>query len=819
MAVNGALIRIRSGRAERMMGGDFYALTPARSGGIYALRTDAILHVGDGSIKTVYTFDTGVTPAHGKSLVETAAGLWVGTRNHGVALVRDGRIEFFGTREGLSSGAPDEFFVDREGSVWVGTPLGLHRFREPLAYLLSAEDGLPPGMPLVVYGDSRGGLWISSSARTARIDLESHQIKSYDSTYGNIVEDKAGRIWLSSAGKVGFLRDRRFFSVLNVGPGDRIPICSLQLDSEGDVWALSNDQGLYKIAKGRAEKQEDSQGSKRFLLSKTKGLWIGLSNGRVVRILNGRRTVFGPESGLPGNEVLAIREVGDSLWFGSYKGLARWRNGKWTTWTVDHGLPGDGGVYEIATDDQNRFWLMTDGGILVVHRDELERTPDAQPRRFPYLRIGSLDRVLAHRGGIANSPRVTKGSDGRLFFATWDSIAVVDPARISEQSFIPPIVLETVLVNRRPLPPNAPTRFVAPEDIQFEYTSLSLRNPENVRFRYRLEGFDKDWVEAGAQRRAWYGALKPRSYRFRVIGSGSEGVWNETGAAYAFEVVAPFYETGPFVFALVGCVVASIWLTHRYRIRLATDRIRLRLAAREEERSRIARDIHDSFLQGIHGVSLALFAAMEKAETRPEEVRPLLDRSMEMVVYSTDQARKMLTALRTGQQPSEPLVPRLESMSVRESALHRSSPPVSIRSEGTQRLLTPEADEDVYLIASEMLRNALQHSKARNIRIEVTFSAELFRLSVADDGIGIPAEVREQGKRGHFGLLGIRERAARHSGIFTLDSSSSRGTVMTLTIPAHRAYSPQPTLGLLNLTRKLHLDAKRTITGIVTPPD
>ena len=732
--------------------------------------------------------------------------------------MRDRKIECFGTREGLSSGAPDEFFVDREGSVWVGTPLGLHRFREPLAYLLSADDGLPPGMPFVVYHDRRGRLWISSSVRTARIDLKSHQIKAYDSTYNNIVEDKAGRIWVSSAGKVGFLRDRRFFSVLNLGSGDRIPICSLQVDSQGDVWALSKDQGLYKIVGGRPEKQEDSHGSRRFLLSKTKGLWIGLSDGRVVRIANGQQTVFGPESGLPGDEVLAIREVGDALWFGSFKGLARWRNGKWTTWTVEHGLPGDGGVYEIATDDQNRFWLMTDGGILVVRRDQLDRTPDGEPKRISYLRIGSLDRVLAHRGGMVSSPRVTKSSDGRLFFATWDSIAVVDPARISEQSFIPPIVLETVLVNRRQLPPDAPARFVAPEDIQFDYTSLSLRNPENVRFRYRLEGYDKDWVEAGAQRRAWYGALKPRSYRFRVIGSGSEGVWNETGAAYAFQVVAPFYETGPFMFALVACVGASIWLVHRYRVSLATERIKLRLLAREEERSRIARDIHDSFLQGIHGVSMALFAAMEKAETRPEGVRPLLDRSMEMVTYSTDQARKMLSALRNGQQPAEPLVSRLELLSVRESALHRNPPPVSIASEGTPRLLTPEADEDVYLIASEMLRNALQHSKAKAVRIEVTFSAELFRLSVADDGIGIPAEIRQRGKDRHFGLLGMRERVAGHSGVLTLDSSGGQGTVVAMTIPAYRAYAPESArIGLLSLTRKLYLAARRTIAGSINP--
>jgi hypothetical protein len=192
--------------------------------------------------------------------------------------------------------------------------------------------------------------------------------------------------------------------------------------------------------------------------------------------------------------------------------------------------------------------------------------------------------VVPHSGGITTTPRIAKGADGRFFFATFDSIAVVDPAHISEQAFVPPIVIEEVLVNRKPVEQGAPARFVEPEDVQFEYTSLSLRNPENVRFRYRLEGYDKDWVEAGAQRRAMYGSLKPGSYRFQVIGSGGEGLWNNVGASYGFQIAAPFYKTPLFLLAMAATFATLLLLTYRYRLGLEAKRIRMRMEVQAEER-------------------------------------------------------------------------------------------------------------------------------------------------------------------------------------------------------------------------------------------
>ena len=415
-AVHEGLLRIRDGRAVTVLKGYFWALAPAASGGIYALAKDSLLHVSASSISTVARLDAGIVPSSGAVLTGTSEGIWFGTAGKGVGLLRRGRFEFFGRQQGLSSDSVTTVMADREGSVWVGTPLGLHRFRKPLAYLMSEADGRPSGLPVFVLHDSRNALWIGTSVRTVRIDGTTGKKSFLEGRYDSIGEDGSGRIWLGGADSLGYFDGEGVRPVRDTAGRAISQVHSFQRGEKGSLWALARQNGLYRIDGIVPELQTPLQSTSHFLVSGKYGVLGYRRPVGIFRMVNGVEVPFGPITSSPVATVHTFYEDGDSLWIGAADGLYRYRNGKWTVWTAGNGLPGEGGVFEIVSDSQKRLWLMSAGGILVLNRGQFDRTPDGKPGRLDYLRIGSFDRVLPHIGGIATSPRVTIDRDGKVFF-------------------------------------------------------------------------------------------------------------------------------------------------------------------------------------------------------------------------------------------------------------------------------------------------------------------------------------------------------------------------------------------------------------------
>ena len=280
-----------------------------------------------------------------------------------------------------------------------------------------------------------------------------------------------------------------------------------------------------------------------------------------------------------------------------------------------------------------------------------------------------------------------------------------------------------------------------------------------------------------------------------MIGSGSDGVWNDQGASWAFRIAAPFYKTPLFFLAVGLSIAAVVWMFYRYRMQLVAERVRLRMQAQNDERLRIAQAMHDSFLQGIQGSSLMVYAAMEKIEPGSQEARTLLERALRLVEYSTEQARDMLVSLRangrtngltSGPAPrsrEQTLLSRLQSVAESEAALYPDPPVVSVESTGSDDCLSAPATEDVFLIAAEALRNALRHARAKRVLISLDFGPQDLELTIADDGVGISEEVRERGRDGHFGLRGMRERAERNAGILKIECPEGQGTKLCLSLP------------------------------------
>jgi signal transduction histidine kinase/ligand-binding sensor domain-containing protein len=774
------LFRIRDDRAELIVRQPFFALAATSRGGILASQDARIMHVTDRGVTLLATLTGGVTGGNGSLMAEREGNIWLGTRSHGIALVR-------GSDAGTSSGPDDagagtvmKVFIDRENTVWMGTSLGLHRFRRPLVGLLTPRDGVR-GMPMFVMHHSRGDLFFGSP-RMFRLGAPGLEPVAIPGVFRAAAEDRQGVVWLATAEDIGVLNHDRFSAVVT-RDGLRVAgVFAIRRDESGTLWALSTQSGLYRIDNGRPQLVHAVTGlGSEFVVSRQLGHWVARDSDGVLRSPSG---VSPPErvAGAP-RRVHAMVHDGDSIWMGSEGGLSRWRNGVWTNWTSAHGLPRDGLVTEVMPDG-DRFWLVGRGGILVLPRKQLEMTPDEAPQTLTFIRIGELDRVSPHLGGLQPSPRVTRGRDGTLYFATRDAIAVIDPSQVTESSLRPAILIDSVEADHQPLALAGSPRLVAPERIQFDYTSLSLRSPENIRFRYRLEGHDADWIEAGRQRRVTYNALPPGHYRFRVIGSSGEGVWNLDGASFSFSVAPVFWRTWWFTAAAVVAFGLVLFTGYRYRLHQMARDMDLRFEARLAERNRIAQDLHDSLLQGTIAATLHLQMASDRLGDHDPAKVPV-QRGLQLLERVMAEGRATVQGLRA-QSGTADLIQRISQRAGELADL--SAVDLRISVDGSARPLTAAVREEATHIICEALINAIRHAGSERIDISVGYSSTAFACAVRDHGKGMTASVAAEGIPGHWGLAGMRERARNIGGNLSIVSHPGGGTSVELSIPSPLAF-------------------------------
>lgn len=774
------LFRIRDDRAELLAStGTLLALAPSSQGGILGNQQTRIVHIRNGEVVPIAMLGT-VTASNGDLLVEVDGVIWVGTRSRGIALIRHGEVETSGGPDDIGTGVATCVFVDREGTVWMGTSLGLQRFRRPLVRLLTPREGIA-GMPLFVYGDRRGGL-ILDAPRLVRVADGRAEPMAADPTFWSVAEDSRGDIWAATPGDIGIIRHGRFVPV-TAGDGTHLAkVYAIRRDDDGGLWALSQETGLYQIQDGRPRLVHPGHFGSEFVVSRKTGHWIDLIGHGVARSPDG----VVPPSPVEGGpqRVHGMVAEGDAIWVASEEGLSRWQKGTWTTWTAAHGLPASGQVYEILPHSDGRLWLMTRGGILVVPRAQLDAAPPGAPSPLQFIRIGALDRIAPHVGGIQGSPRITLATDGTLYFATRDTVAAIDPSQISESSLRPAIVIEDVQADYHPLALDETPRLVEPNRLQFDYTSLSLRSPENIRFRYWLEGYDAGWIEAGSQRRVTYDALRPGSYRFRVIGSGSEGVWNLDGASFAFSVAPIFWRTWWFQATALATAALFIFGGYRYRLRRISRDLQVRFDERLAERTRIARDLHDSLLQGTIAASLHLQIAEDRLRDDHVAKAPV-QRGLQLLTQVMDEGRATVHGLRL--QPVAGDLSAQVSDRARELA-DLDSVDFRVTVDGRVRALNTALRDEVTHVACEAVINAVRHAAAARIEVALEYSPSRFRCIVSDDGKGMTRETSAEGSAGHWGLAGMRERAQRMGATLRIDSQPGGGTSVELSIPSQVAF-------------------------------
>ena len=485
------------------------------------------------------------------------------------------------------------------------------------------------------------------------------------------------------------------------------------------------------------------------------------------------------------------------LWAATQAGVSRLKDGRIATLTSRNGLPCDT-IHWTMEDDDHSFWLYTACGLVRITRSEMDAWIADPNHRIETTVWDAADGVrLRSFAASEYGPRVAKGTDGKIWFLTGEGVQVVDPRHLAVNKLPPPVRIEQIVADRKIYWQNVPGVPVSnmrlparTHDLQIDYTALSLVAPEKVHFKYKLEGQDSDWREVVNDRQVQYSNLAPGPYRFRVIACNNSGVWNEQGDTLEFSIAPAYYQTNWFR-ALCACLfLVLLWAAYQWRVRQLRHEFEMTLDARVGERTRIARELHDTLLQSAHGVLLRFQTVSQLLPERPTEAKDKLDSAIEQTADFITEARDEVQGLRDSTTQTNDLALAISTLGeelAADSTGHR--PAFRVAVEGQSRDLHPILRDEVYKIAAEALRNAFLHANAKQVEVEIRYDDERFRLRVRDDGKGIDAAVLSaQSREGHYGLPGMRERATLIGGKLTIWSEVDAGTEVELRLPADIAY-------------------------------
>ena len=759
--------------------------------------------------------------------------------------------------ESLDSNAILSVYRDRGGVLWVGTEnagLNLLNFRQQefgyQGHSPSDPNSLSPGRVKALYEESNHVLWIGFFPRALdRLDRTTGAITHYVPKPGNektlgeganvddIYKDAAGNLWVAGGG-CGLVRfDERTgrFKHYRHKPGDPHSLLSDNVlviygDRSGQMW-VGQQRGISRFDPATdgfinyrpdPDNPDDSANWIEAIHQDRSGtMWLGTFGGALLRFDDKTKTFFSypPDSHNPhrlnGGGVTAIHEDRQgTLWVGAFDGLYRFhsQDASFTRYTEAEGLPSST-IRCIAEDGVGRLWLSTQKGI----------------SRFD-LQTETFRNYDASDGLQSNefSTGCYQARDGEIFFGGSNGFNAFSPNNVQDNSYVPPIVITSFKIFNKPVPIAAKSvlRKAIPyvdsltlsyrESVfSFEFAALSYANSHKNRYRYKLEGFEPEWNEVGSrQRLATYTNLNPGKYVFRVQGSNSDGVWNEEGVSLPLVITPPWWKTNWFRALSTVVFVSLLWAAYQFRVRQLNRQFEMTLEARVGERTRIARDLHDTLLQSFQGLVFRFQAARFQLPDRPEQASDALDSALISADQAIAEGRGAIQELRSESFKQSDLEQMLLA-AARELASSQngknSAPPLRVIVEGQRRAKRPMIREEIYRIARELLRNAYRHAYARKIEAELRYDDNAFLLIIRDDGKGIdPTILKARGRAGHWGLPGMYERAEGIGARLDIWSEAGAGTEVRLTVPAAIAYEKSRLGGRFKLFRKLRIYEHRS---------
>jgi len=741
--------------------------------------------------------------------------IWIGTHDAGLYRLYRGEVEHFSSRNGLSADAVWAILEDREGGIWVATDQGLDNFRE-LAVLTLPKSALGVSEIDTLLTTRDGTLWIGADGGLLS---RSEGDPGFRSRGGNlrgkqvaaIFDDSRGRMWIGLDNTLNIFAGDSLRAVPMPDGSPTGMIVSVAEDTEGDLWAVSlgPPRHIIRIDADTARISISSipgmPGTSKIARDPRGGLWLGLNNGDLNHYYKGELTAYplhhGPNARI---QQLTVLPDGDVL-AGAPFGLIQWRSPTVRVLDEQGGLPCSN-INDFAFDLQGNLWLYTECGLAELTESDFkswQRDPShkVQPRLFDWM-----DGVQINFPPFEGAARA---QDGTLWFNNQSALQIIDPARIATNPLPPPVHIEAVMADRMSYSPHSYSQggLRLPKlthDLEIDYTALSFIAPLKMRFRYMLSGVNQGWQDVGARRQAFYTNLKPGAYTFRVIASNNDGVWNEAGDTLRFNIPPEFYQT--YWLRSLGLILflAALFGLYQLRMRRLAQQYTLRLEERVGERTRIARELHDTLLQNFNGLLLRFQGAYNHLPSRPEEARKALgmalDRGAEAITAARDTVQELRSPPSVTNELSSAVAALLEELRVAQT--EGLSPAVDVEVEGGGRKLHPILRDEIYRITAEALRNAFRHAQAARIDVAIRHGDHEFRIAVKDNGKGIDPEVLKEGsRRGHWGLPGMRERAEAIGAELDVWSSQVNGTEVSLRVPAAIAYiSPARRLRWFNRT-------------------
>lgn len=716
--------------------------------------------------------------------------LWVGTYDRGLERLADGEWQSLTTADGLQSNSVTRVYEDREGNIWLGSlGGGLSRLQKTKFTAFTAREGLAGDNAWTIFEDGRKNVWLGTSEGLTRLkDGEFTRFTAHDGLPSNFVkaicEDKQGDLWIGTTNGIGCYRAGEFVVDENVKNLTQDVITAIYADSVGRLWIGTNGNGLVLFEDNRCTGFTEKNGlfgsNIAAILEDCEGtLWIGTSSG-ITSFRNGVFARHQPRADFSNETIWAICEDADgSLWFGTQGGgLIRYRRGEFSSVTMKTGLFNDS-IYQILADANSNFWMSCNKGVFRVAQRELNDVADGKSLSVNCVSYDASDGMRSSEcNGGSSHPAGCKTGDGKLWFPTVKGVVCIDPANIPTNDLPPPVHIEELIADGQTVDLNSKIKLAAgTKRVEFHYTALSFTAPGKMLFRYKLEGYDRDWMNAETRRAAYYTNLPPGEYRFRVAACNNDGVWNETGATLAFALQPHFYQTKSFfAVCLLGAGAAARGL---YRLRLR--QVEARFNAVLEERARLAREMHDTVVQDVVGISTQLEAIAALQQQAPEQAAAQFDEARRQARESVEEARRAVWNLRYRATKINDSVEILRE--VAEHLVAGTQVKLNFLATGEQRRLSEIVKDCLLRVEQETIVNALKHADARNLTIEVSFEAKFVRLRIADDGRGFAADQPDLTEKHHFGLTGMHERAANVGGHLVIRSAPGEGTETTLTIP------------------------------------
>ena len=766
--------------------------------------------------------------------------LWVGTAN-GVLRWNGKELTLAGVPSSLLKLDVLCIFRDRDSNTWIGTSRGLFRYNANGVSLLSSHESSGPVTAL--FEDREGNIWFGSARGLERlrdspfVTYSLPNVKSQST--GPLHVDSGGRTWVAPIqGGLRWLKGEKSGAVSADGIANDV-VYSITGTKEDDVWVGRQRGGLTHLrfsgnsvrAKTYTQKEGLVQNSVYAVYESQGGIvWSGTLSGGVSELKDGHFTNYTTTNGLASNAVSAIAEGTDGqMWFGTPKGLSELSKKGWRNYGVPEGLKSDdvtcllqdsagvlwigtiGGlaflrdghvqipqgtqewlsepIFGMAEDSKGWLWIASGTLVLRAKRNSLTRGQALADSDF---RVFGWNDGLHGAEGVKRFPSVVKDFQGNVWFSTNHGLSVVNPGRSTINSLPALLRVEAVTVDGSEVNLGQPIRVPPGERrIVFHYLGLSLANPERVRYRYWLENYDSGWSEATTNRETAFPNLSPGKYRFRVMCSNSDGIWNNEGTSIDFSVLPTFYETNWFRTLCAAALSALLWGIYQLRVKQLNRQFNIALEARVNERTRIARDLHDTVLQSLHGLLMSFQRAANLLPERPVEAKQRLEGAIDQAAQAITEGREAVQGLRSSTVVTNDLALAIQTLGEELAAKQTTQHPplVNVAVEGTMRDLNPILRDDVYRVAGEALRNAFHHAQARRIEVDIHYDERQLRLRVRDDGKGISSQLLiNKGRSGHWGLQGMRERAKLVGGHLEIWSELDSGTEIELRIPASIAY-------------------------------